>query len=69
VKTFGPLGVFGRLSVWWAFPLYPNLEPIVFDGEILAAKYFSINNLPTIDERQRSLIDIAVERLKEASKI
>jgi 8-oxo-dGTP pyrophosphatase MutT (NUDIX family) len=69
VRTFGFLGAFGRLSAWWAFPIDPSIEPIVFDNEILSAKYFSINNLPTIDERQKSLVDVAVERLKEASKV
>lgn len=69
VKAFGYVGTFGRLSAWWAFPLDVDQEPVPLEGEILSAGYFSIDSLPEIDARQQSLVDIAVERLKAASKI
>lgn len=66
VKTVGYMGTSGRLSVWYALPLDESQEPVPQAGEILDAKYFPLNMLPRIEERQMSIVSSAVESLRLA---
>lgn len=69
VRIIGFLGTVGSLSVWYALPDDYNQKPVPQPGEILAAEYHSINSLPAIEERQSSIVQEAVERLRMASEL
>lgn len=69
VEIIGFMGEEGRMSVWYALPVDPEQEPLPQEGEILAVGYHSIESLPTIEKRQISLVQEAVERLRKASEV